>query len=101
MLEWQPLRFLGRISYSLYLWHVLFFNADSLALVHSRWLRELSQPHTKYLCALAAAVGSYYLLEKPFIRLGHRVAPPATAGHREFRNESLLAPAPQATLPSS
>ncbi len=97
ILEWRPLRFLGRISYSLYLWHVLFFSADSLAPVHSRVLEFLSGPHLKYLSALIAAIASYYLLEKPFIRLGHRLAPPATAGHPDLRDEPTLAPAPQAS----
>ena len=98
-LEWRPLRFLGRISYSLYLWHVLFFSADSLAPVHSRALVVLSGPHLKYLSAFAAAVASYYLLEKPFIRLGHRLAPPATAGHRDLQDEPTLTGQALAAVP--
>ncbi len=94
LLEWQPLRFLGRISYSLYLWHVLFFSADSLAPVHSSLLLWLSGPHIKYVSALLAAIASYYLLEKPFIRLGHRLAPPATAGHPSLLDEPTLTPQP-------
>lgn len=101
LLEWRPLRFVGRISYSLYLWHVLFFNADSLAPVHSQALAFLSGPHLKYISALAAALGSYYLLEKPYIRLGHRLAPPATAGHPDLRDEPTLPPEPPPSLARS
>lgn len=101
LLEWRPLRFVGRISYSLYLWHVVFFSADSLAPVHSRVLAFLSGPHVKYVSALAAALASYYLLEKPFIRLGHSLAPPATAGHADLRNEPTLTPEPQPSLARS
>ena len=100
LLEWRPLRFLGRISYSLYLWHVLFFSADSLAPVHSHVLAVLSGPRLKYVSALCAALVSYYLIEKPFIRLGHRLAPPATAGHPDLRDEPTLAGDPARALPS-
>ena len=30
--------------------------------------------------AVGMALASYYFVEKPFIRLGHRLAKPATAG---------------------
>jgi peptidoglycan/LPS O-acetylase OafA/YrhL len=32
-----------------------------------------------------AALISYYFIEKPMIRLGHRVAPPVTPGHADLR----------------
>jgi peptidoglycan/LPS O-acetylase OafA/YrhL len=84
VLELPPLRFVGRISYSLYLWHVLFYSKISPPPIDSRLLLFLSERPWKYVCAVAVAVMSYYFIEKPFIRLGHRIAPPATAGHRDL-----------------
>lgn len=89
-LEWRPLRFIGRISYSLYLWHVLFYSAIAHPPVSSRLLLLLSTRPIKYLCAFAVAVASYYLLERPMVRLGHRLAPPATAGHKDLADEPTL-----------
>jgi peptidoglycan/LPS O-acetylase OafA/YrhL len=61
LLELAPLRFVGRISYSLYLWQEMAL----MALLHSAlWLRLG--------VALAAAMVSYYAIEQPFIRLGAR-----------------------------
>ncbi len=90
LLEWRPIRFLGRISYSFYLWHILFFSANSIDPVHARLLLAVSGRPAKYVCSLLAAVASYYLIEKPCIRLGHRLAPPATAGHRDLASQPTL-----------
>ena len=85
LLEWPPLRFVGRLSYSLYLWHVLFFSADTpLVGVHAPWLLFLGSRPWRYLATLLAALASYFWLEKPFIRLGHKLAPPATPGHADL-----------------
>jgi peptidoglycan/LPS O-acetylase OafA/YrhL len=64
------LRFVGRISYSLYLWQQLFLNPFATA------------PHGSFrshnlLCwtaAVACAIASYYLIETPCIRFGHALA---------------------------
>lgn len=82
-LEHRALRFLGRISYSLYLWQGLFFIRD-----HQPALGLLGRFQSwplSLLATLLCATGSYYLIERPFIRLGHRLAPPATEG-REGRS---------------
>jgi len=89
-LEWKPLRFIGRISYSIYLWHVLFYSALAAPPVSSHLLLTLSERPWKYVCALAAAIASYYLIEKPFVRMGHRLAPPATAGHKDLSDLPVL-----------
>jgi peptidoglycan/LPS O-acetylase OafA/YrhL len=94
-LEWTPLRFIGRISYSVYLWHVLFYSAIARPPVSSHLLLVLSEPPWKYVCTLLVAVASYYLIEKPFVRMGHRLAPPATAGHKDLTDlPTLVNPAP-------
>jgi peptidoglycan/LPS O-acetylase OafA/YrhL len=70
ILEWRPLRWIGRISYSLYLWQQLFFTERFL------WWRPLGRleawPLNLVLTFLMAAL-SYYAIERPLIRLGHRL----------------------------
>ena len=81
MLELPPLRFIGRISYSLYLWQMLFFT-HYVILPSPRWrlLQLVQTTGLRYVAVLGFGVASYYLLEKPMMRLGHRLAKPATPG---------------------
>jgi peptidoglycan/LPS O-acetylase OafA/YrhL len=69
ILESKPLRFIGKRSYSLYLWQQLFLSAHfgPPEMRLQRWPLSL-------LCAFAAACLSYALIERPMIRLGHRLA---------------------------
>ncbi|HET9409454.1 MAG TPA: acyltransferase [Candidatus Sulfotelmatobacter sp.] len=57
-LNWAPIVWLGRISYSLYLWQELFCSNASL---HSGYLLVLP--------SLACAAVSYYLVEQPMLHL--------------------------------
>jgi peptidoglycan/LPS O-acetylase OafA/YrhL len=64
--QWRAVRFLGRLSYSLYLYQQITIS------VPDRWFgQELSV--AKFLAAfgitLAFALGSYYVIERPFLRL--------------------------------
>ncbi len=73
LLESRPLRWMGRISYGLYLWQQLFFNPLSTpSLLHAS---EVFLP--RLALAFAAATASYYLLERPLLYYGrtlsHRV----------------------------
>ncbi len=70
LLEWAPVRFLGRISYSLYLWQQLFSNGEEVPAAHSLYSHVLLCWCLSFACAIA----SYYLIETPLIRRGHRVA---------------------------
>jgi peptidoglycan/LPS O-acetylase OafA/YrhL len=69
-LELKPLRFIGRISYSLYLWQQLFFNPEETVTTHSLHAHVLLCWCATFACALA----SYYLIETPLIRRGHQIA---------------------------
>jgi peptidoglycan/LPS O-acetylase OafA/YrhL len=71
-LEWAPLRWVGRISYSLYLWQQLFCVEE--VQYRSAYLGPLQAWPWNLLPVLACATASYYLVERPLIRVGHRLA---------------------------
>jgi len=77
-LEWSPLRYVGRISYSLYLWQQLFF-VERFAKGRLP-LGVLESTPLRYVATAACALLSYYLLERPMIKLGHRIAGPRRVG---------------------
>ena len=68
-LDWAPVAWLGRISYSLYLWQQLFLVAgwQHPAYAWTRWPLDL------FACLATAAI-SYYCVEKPLIRIGRGLA---------------------------
>ncbi|HLY41351.1 MAG TPA: acyltransferase [Terracidiphilus sp.] len=84
LLELAPLRWMGRISYSVYLWQQLFFIGSNVPYRAARPLGFLQVAPWNLLALVLVASASYFLIEKPFIRLGHRLAPPATPGHRDL-----------------
>ncbi len=88
LLEWSPLRFIGRISYGLYLWQMLFFTGHHYSL---RPLGKLQSYPLNFIATFACAIASYYLVERPMMRLGHKIAPPATPGREDLRSNSLEA----------
>ena len=77
ILENPVLRYIGRVSYSLYLWQQLFmishFGANTARLgILQTW------PYN-WLMAFVCTLFSYYLIERPMIRLGHRLVPNVAA----------------------
>ena len=71
-----PMRFVGRISYSMYLWHW------PVILLMPSALPDLSgfvQTLLMLLMTVVLSIGSYYLVEQPFRRLGHANRQHATA----------------------
>lgn len=80
-LEWRPLRYLGRISFSLYLWQQFFFvpvHPPSAGDWRSHWI-------ICWAATLAIAALSYHLVEAPTIRAGHRFAMRYTTAPSERR----------------
>lgn len=70
LLETAPLRFIGRISFSLYLWQQMFFNYD-----YPPQPGEFrSHVLLCWVLAFGCATASFYLVETPMIRVGHRLA---------------------------
>jgi peptidoglycan/LPS O-acetylase OafA/YrhL len=70
ILEWGPLRWVGRISYSLYLWQQLFL----IPTTSSRPLGRLHDLPLAWLAAFSCALASYHLIERPAMSLGQRIS---------------------------
>ena len=77
LLESTPIRWVGRLSYSLYIWQQAFLR-DS----EGGWL--LLRLAAVFVCGCI----SFYFIERPLTRLGHRWAPPATPGHIDLAIDS-------------
>jgi peptidoglycan/LPS O-acetylase OafA/YrhL len=80
VLNWRPLAFVGVLSYSIYLWQQPFLNRASTSFA-------CTFPQA-LLFVFAAALASYGLVEKPFLKLRQRTArapAPAEAGSLEPR----------------
>jgi peptidoglycan/LPS O-acetylase OafA/YrhL len=73
-LSWGPLSHLGDVSYGIYLWHEpihhVLFNAGVLSSSYVPGFLEIA------MCTIALATGTYYLVEKPALRLKNRWAVP-------------------------
>ncbi len=65
LLNWKPVVFLGVLSYSLYLWQSPFLNHRS-----SAWINAFPQ---NVVVAFLVALASYFLIERPFVRLRRRL----------------------------
>jgi peptidoglycan/LPS O-acetylase OafA/YrhL len=77
VLELPAVRWVGRLSFSLYLWNQLFLAPASATATTMQWLQIFP---LNILAVLACAVVSYYLIERPFITLGRRVVKSAIEG---------------------
>ncbi|MDR3678100.1 MAG: acyltransferase [Acidobacteriota bacterium] len=73
LLEFSVLRWIGRLSYSLYIWQQLF-----------TFERFLPWSSMQLLALFGVAALSFYFIEKPMIRLGYRLAPPPSLGHKDL-----------------
>ena len=71
VLENPVLKWVGRLSYSLYLWQQLFLVWNY---PHLSFLSRLHRWPVNLICVFACAAASYYFIEGPCIRVGHRLA---------------------------
>jgi peptidoglycan/LPS O-acetylase OafA/YrhL len=72
LLESRPLRLIGVMSYSIYLWQSVFYTR---AWTHVTPLGRFNEFPLNAIGTLLVAALSYYLIEVPFQKLGHRLAP--------------------------
>jgi peptidoglycan/LPS O-acetylase OafA/YrhL len=79
LLQSRPLKWVGRLSYSLYLWQQLFSIEGGGSKIG--FFQRL--PLNVAMIFLMAWL-SYKFVERPFIRLGHRLAPPSTEGRDDL-----------------
>jgi peptidoglycan/LPS O-acetylase OafA/YrhL len=78
-LEFHWLRWFGRASYSIYIWQGLFTSNEGHLLWGERfWVLNL-------FAMLGTSVASYYLLERPLIRWGHRIRKAANQGRPDLQ----------------
>lgn len=64
-LNWRPVAFVGMLSYSIYLWQEPFLNRLGNSIIN--WFP------INFICVTAAALASYYLVERPFLRLRRKI----------------------------
>jgi peptidoglycan/LPS O-acetylase OafA/YrhL len=83
VLEWWVLRWIGVLSYSLYLWQELFLPELHAAMALGSF-RHLQQWPWNLPALLACACLSRYLIERPMIRLGHRLSASLIASPKGF-----------------
>jgi peptidoglycan/LPS O-acetylase OafA/YrhL len=72
ILESKPVRWIGWISYSLYLWQQLFFGTNFVG--SPPGIAVLREWPINLVALMVCATFSYYVVEKPFVRLGHQLA---------------------------
>jgi peptidoglycan/LPS O-acetylase OafA/YrhL len=85
-LESQPMRWIGRISYGLYIWQQLFLVGSQEP--HPLPMGILQTFPINLVCVFAVAAASYYVIERPFIEMGQslsrRITPEETGAGVEI-----------------
>jgi peptidoglycan/LPS O-acetylase OafA/YrhL len=92
LLEASPLRWLGRLSYSLYIWQQIFL-LGSWRVSRPFPLGMLQELPLSVAASFVCAAASYYLLERPLLRYGQRLARRATGQRQATPAETRPCPA--------
>jgi len=87
-LDLEPVKWIGRISYSLYLWQQLFL----IPSWEPKPFGIIQQWPLNIVFVMLCACTSYYVLEKPLVRVGHKLAGrfKATSGEGGVRVASAV-----------
>ena len=72
MLSWHPLVWLGKISYSMYIWHVIVVKLLKTERLTGAGLPLWAAESMRLVASFLIAAASYYLIERKFIRWKHR-----------------------------
>jgi peptidoglycan/LPS O-acetylase OafA/YrhL len=101
LLELPFMRWIGALSYSLYLWQQLFLQPPRGlgSLEQTSGFYRLQQFPWNIVCILICACASHYLLEKPMMRLGRRLSRSWTSVKPVTPDRALPEPA-QRTQPA-
>ena len=90
-LSWKPLSHLGDVSYGIYLWHEplhhVLYNSGLLSSAYIPGFLELA------MCSIALATGTYFLVEKPALRIKNRWAASTPTGPSTGQRKPAPAPA--------
>ncbi|HEY5811163.1 MAG TPA: hypothetical protein VIT23_00735, partial [Terrimicrobiaceae bacterium] len=82
-LNWRPLTYVGVLSFSLYVWNNLFLHEETGWVVNTFPLNIL--------CLIAMGLFSYYLIEKPSLKLKDHFHKPRPARPVKAREELAAA----------
>jgi len=85
MLDLQPVKWVGHLSYSLYVWQQLWLVFPDTP---ARFGLFQKLP-VNLLCIFASASLSYYLIEKPMVNFGHRLTSKPRTVSSEFLKEAV------------
>ncbi len=73
LFNWAPFRFLGKISYGLYLIHLFMWPLFDWLSVHSSVIRELPPSAARLGLTILLATAMWYLVEAPILKLKERL----------------------------
>jgi peptidoglycan/LPS O-acetylase OafA/YrhL len=76
-LAWKPIAYLGKISYGLYVYHLLVIERDWLSYLPESYLFRFREPYGELALTIAVSAASWRFFEAPINRLKDRLTGPA------------------------